>query len=121
MPLSAAGRKRAVRLASMLRDAGVRQIFTSDMTRTRETAAPLASRTGVTAEAIAAVDALVARLRSLPGGSVSLVVHHSNTVPAIVEKLGGPRMAAIDEEEFDRLVVLSRLASGKVQVLTLRY
>jgi phosphohistidine phosphatase SixA len=123
VPLSAAGRARARRLATLLRDAGVKQIYTSDLTRTRQTAAPLASKLGLTPEPVPAegLDALVAKLRALPAGAVALVVHHSNTLPTIVEKLGAPRPTGIAEDEYDRLLVLTRSAQDAVQVVTLRY
>jgi phosphohistidine phosphatase SixA len=123
VPLSSAGRARATRLASVLRDAGVKRIYTSDLIRTRATAAPLATRLGLTPEQLpaAAVDPLVARLRALPPGAVALVVHHSNTVPEIAQKLGAPRQPEIAEDEYDRLLVLTRSPQGAVQLVTLRY
>lgn len=41
LPLSAEGRSRAALLASMVRDAGISRIYTTEMVRTRETAEPL--------------------------------------------------------------------------------
>jgi phosphohistidine phosphatase SixA len=121
--LSAVGQQRAQRLAAMLKDAEVRHIFTSDMIRTRDTAAPLARALGITAEALPAtsVDALVAKLRALPAGAVALVVGHTNTVPQIAEKLGVAKVAPIAEGEYDRLLVLTRSADGTVRLLTLHY
>jgi phosphohistidine phosphatase SixA len=123
VPLSAAGRQRAIRLAEMLRDAEVRHIFTSDLTRTRQTAAPLARKLGVTPEPLApgAVDPLVAKVRALPAGAVALVVHHSNTLPEIVQKLGGPKLTELGENEYDRLMVLTRAPDGSARLVTLRY
>ena len=97
--------------------------YTSELLRTRQTAGPLGSRIGVTPEVVpaGAVDLLVGHLRGLPAGAAALVVHHSNTIPTIVEKLGGPKLPAIAEEEFDRLLVLTRSPQGAVQVVTLRY
>jgi phosphohistidine phosphatase SixA len=122
VPLSAAGKQRALRLAAMLRDAGIRQVYTTELTRTRETAAPLVAKIGVPSQVVTAtaVDALVGKLRKLPAGTTALVVHHSNTLPEIVEKLGGARVPAIADDEFDRLLVLTRW-SGGLGVTTLRY
>jgi phosphohistidine phosphatase SixA len=121
--LSAAGQARAVRLAAMLKDADVRHIFTSDLLRTRETAAPLARQRGISGHVMraAAIDDLVARLRALPAGAVALVVHHSNTVPKIAEGLGIGKVAPMAEDEFDRLLVVTRSADGTSRLLTLRY
>ena len=43
-PLSAAGLERAALLAEMLRDAGITHLHSTDLERTRDTAAPLARR-----------------------------------------------------------------------------
>jgi broad specificity phosphatase PhoE len=123
VPLSAAGKKRAARLALVLRNAEIGHVFTSELTRTRQTAAPLAARLGLTPQALPTsdLDALVARLRALPAGEVALVVHHSNTVPVLVEKLGGPRVPPIAEGEFDRLLILTRAPDGATRLVTIRY
>lgn len=123
VPLSTAGKARAAKLAWTLRDAGVRHIFTTELLRTRETAVPLATRLGVTPRVVlaAAIDDLVRALAALPPGAVALVVHHSNTLPPIVEKLGGARLPPVADDEYDRLLVVTRPQGGGPQVLTLRY
>jgi broad specificity phosphatase PhoE len=120
--LSTVGRERAALLAWTLKDANVTHIFASQMARTKETAAPLADKLKIEAEVVRAQDpkALVAALRALPRGSTALVVGHSNTVPAVVEGLGGPKVAPIGEDEFDRLLVLT-LDGGTTTVASLRY
>ena len=122
LPLSAEGRSRAARLASMLRDAGVDRIYTTEMVRTRETAEPLASQLRLSAEAVPAqdVDALVAKLRALPPGSVALIVNHSGTIPKIVDKLGGGSIDPIAEEEYDRLLIVTLSEKG-AHVVTMRF
>lgn len=45
--LTAAGRRQAARTAERLRHLGVRAVFTSPLRRARETAAPIASRSGL--------------------------------------------------------------------------
>ena len=55
-------------------------------------------------------------------GQVVLIIGHSNTVPAIVEALGGKRPAAIDDAtEFDRVFVLVVPKTGGVKVVKTRY
>ena len=121
VPLSAAGRERAQALAHLLRDAGIRAIITSQMIRTKQTADPLAQQQKITPEALPAdkLDAVVEKIKNLHGGAV-LVVHHSNTVPTIVEKLGG-MIAPIRDDEFDRLVIMTIPAQGVASLVTLRY
>lgn len=122
LPLSAEGRSRAAKLASLLRDAGVDRIYTTEMMRTRETAEPLATQLRVSAETVPVqdVDALVTRLRALAPGSTALVVNHSGTIPKIVEKLGGGTIQPISEDEYDRLLVVTLEKDG-AHLVTLRF
>ena len=95
------------RLAALLpaRVAGhpPRTIFVSDYRRTRQTAAPLAARFGLTPIAYDPADTpgLVARARAAPGPV--LIVGHSNTAPDIIEQLGGVRPAALSHPDFGDL------------------
>ena len=101
--LSAAGKARAQKLAAMLGDAGITAIYTTEYKRTKDTAAPLAAKTGVTAEVVLARDAvaLIAKIKSHKTGAV-LVVGHSNTVPAVVKALGGSA-ATMADDEYDSM------------------
>jgi broad specificity phosphatase PhoE len=101
--LSDAGKARAAKLATMLADAGVTAIYTTEYTRTKDTAAPLAAKIGVTAEVVMArdADALVAKIKAHTSGAV-LVVGHSNTVPAIIKAIGGSAVTVADNE-YDSL------------------
>lgn len=121
VPISASGRERAQALAHMLRDTTVDAIITSHMIRTQETADPLAQRKQITPAVLPAdrLDAVVEKVKSLRGRTV-LVVHHSNTVPALVEKLGGAT-TPIRDDEFDRLVIVTIPPQGTPSVVTLRY
>lgn len=53
-------------------------------------------------------------------GVAVLIVHHSNTVPVIAEKLGA-KIEPIADQEFDRLVVITIPTTGSPSVVTLRY
>lgn len=120
-PLSDAGHARAQALAQLLADAGVTAIITSDRLRTQQTAAPLAEARRLRAEVLPAdqLDAVVARIRSGRGGTI-LVVHHSNTVPALAETLGAA-IPPIADDEYDRVVMLTLPAEGPARALTLRF
>lgn len=120
--LSAEGHRRAAILAAMLRDAGVDRVFTTQMMRSRETAEPLVKSSGRAAEVIPVEDvrSLVEKLEGLEQGSLAVVVSHGSTIPRIVEQLGGGKIAPIAEDEYDRLLIVVRSASG-VNVTTLRY
>ena len=105
-PLSVAGEVRAQKLAAMLADAGVKDIFATELKRTQDTAKPLAIKTGVVVEQIGSKDTalLIARIQSHPN-DVVLVVGHSNTLPAILKALVGVDLAIADNE-YDNLFVV---------------
>jgi broad specificity phosphatase PhoE len=121
--LSGAGRCRAEALARMLADAGVTHIYTSEVARTQQTAAPLAKRLAIRPEAIPAKDvgALVAKLRADPPGGVALVVGHGDTLPEIVRRLGGGTVPPVGDAEYDRLLVVTLGGGNQASVVTLRY
>jgi broad specificity phosphatase PhoE len=75
-------------------------IYVSDTRRARQTAAPLASALGTAVKVYDPADTagLVRQVR-LETGTV-LVVGHSNTVPDIVQQLGGLRPEPIAETQF---------------------
>ena len=101
--LSEQGQRAAQRLAALLGDRRISAIFVSTTRRARETAAPLAARLGIIPAEYDPSDtpALVARVRQEPGPV--LVVGHSNTVPDIVQQLGGPRPADLTHPNFGDL------------------
>ncbi len=116
-PLSAAGRARAEKLASMLGGAGITAVYTTEFARTQQTAGPLARALGVTATILPSDDtaALVAELKAKHARDVVLIVGHSNTVPAIIKALGGP-VVTIKDDEYDKLFVLVP-ATGVLSVI----
>lgn len=120
-PLSAAGTERATRLARMLASAGVKHIFTTELNRTRQTAAPLAEATQVTAVPISSRDgsALAQQVRAATGNV--LVVGHSNTVPELLQQLGVKTPVTIGDSEYDNLFVVVRPAAGEPTLIRLRY
>jgi broad specificity phosphatase PhoE len=120
-PLSAAGEQRAARLASMLAAAAVRQIYVTEYRRTAQTAAPLATRLGLTPSVTAArdADALVAQLRRAEGNV--LVVGHSNTIPGLLTKLGVADTIALSDNDYDDVFVVFRDPAGKSSLVRLKY
>lgn len=108
--LAAAGRERAKALASMLKDADVKAIFTSEYRRTRQTAEPLARELNLEPTTIAAADtgALLQKLREATTNV--LVVAHSDTIPAILKGLGVPGDVDVSEA-YDNLFVVVRTPS----------
>ena len=111
--LSEAGRARAAALAEALRDAGVDAVLATQFRRTQLTAEPLAAALGVAPEVVRAEGGAEAHARAVADavrarhvGRTVLVVGHSNTVPAIVGALGGPRLEELCEGEYANLFVM---------------
>jgi broad specificity phosphatase PhoE len=121
--LSAKGKARAKALAELLRGAGVTHIITSEFQRTRETAAPLASALGLTAEQVPARDlpALVARLEALDPAAIVLVVGHSNTIPPMLTVLGWPNTLDLHEGDYDDVFVLAPHPGQRASMVRLKY
>ena len=102
--LTEAGQARAERLAEILSDKGLTHIHSTPYQRTLQTAAPIATQTGIEVQLYDASDlaAFADELRAMPG--THLVVGHSNTTPPLAAALGGDPGSAIDEKsEYDRL------------------
>ena len=98
--LTEEGQRNAARLADLLADDPPSSIYVSSSRRARETAAVLASRLNLTPRSYDPRDtpALVAAVTAETG--TVLIVGHSNTVPEIVERLGGTRPADLSESDF---------------------
>ena len=132
--LTEQGAARSQALARLLSTAGIKAIYTSQATRTRLTAEPLATKLGITPTAIAlkvsptnprqiteeSTKETVDKILSHAGGSV-LVVGHSNSIPDVIKMLGGDVAAVIDEKKFDDLFVVTIYAKGKAKVAHLKY
>ncbi len=104
--LTAEGQRQAALLASWFRGRAPAAIYVSDYRRTRQTAAPLAARLGLTPIAYDPADTpgLVARVRA--GPLPALIVGHSNTVPDIVAQLGGTRPGPLVHADFGDIWVI---------------
>ncbi len=121
-PLTAAGQVRAEALNHVLKDAGVQVVIASQFQRTQQTVHPTANELGLVVKVIDAghFDE-IAQQAMASVGSVSLICGHSNTVPDIIEALGGDAMADIEEDQFDNLFVVTKRKWHGTQVLPLKY
>jgi broad specificity phosphatase PhoE len=117
--LNAKGKQRAQDLARALEAADIRQVFVSSAKRTQLTAKPLLEQlAGVSAEIEDDVGSLAAKILAAAGNV--LVVGHSNTVPEIIAKLGGPTGLPL-LQGFANLFVLMLGGSGPAGVVQLKY
>ena len=116
--LSAAGRRRSKLLADMLAGSAIGAIFTSEFKRTKETAAPIAQRLGLSPVEID--DDITAAANQVRSASERvLVVGHSDTVPALISELGGPQVT-IPDTAFDRLFVL-HVGAAAADLVSMKY
>lgn len=128
VPLSPAGEERARALVGIARQAGVSAIITTQFQRTRLTAAPTAKALGITAEVVPAsgpvpehAKAIADAIRARHAGRSVLVAGHSNTVPAIVAALGGPKLPDICDDFYDDLFTVIVSADGTARMVHAKY
>ncbi len=119
--LSAAGNARAAELGRILHDADIEYVHSTDFIRTRKTALPVATKCGVKIGLYDAGDLprFVGQLKS--NGGRHLVVGHSNTTPKLVELLGGEPCLKIQEEEYDRLYIVTIDKDGVASTVLIRF
>ena len=118
--LTPQGQARARQIAATLRSAGIAHVFSTKAKRAMQTAQPLAGQLGLTVQTYDAAQAakFVQEIKKLPGAM--LVIGHSNTVPPLVQLLGGEPGPEIDEQtEFDRLYQLIIAPDGSVTTVRL--
>ncbi len=119
--LTEAGRARARALAAMVKDAGIRAVYSTDTRRTLDTAEPTA-------------EALAKRIEVYDGNELpdfaknlrargvrALVVGHSDTTPELVALLGGDAGSPIAPDEYDRMYLLTLFNDGKTSTTLLRF
>ena len=127
-PLSPAGEARAELLARMFGDSGavgrLNGIYVSDTLRSRSTAAPLASRLGITATVAPNDDSrrLASRVLSENRGKRVMIVGHSNTVPDIVAALSDRNdIPKMDDKDYGVMYIVTVPSIGRANVLRLNY
>lgn len=133
-PLSKDGIARSQALTRLLSSAGIKAIYSSQFTRTKQTGEPLAAKLGLTVTPfILKVNAAnprqiadestaeVANKILQHGGQSVLLVGHSNSIPDVIKALGGDVVPTIDEKKYDDLFVVTVYAKGKAKVAQLKY
>jgi phosphohistidine phosphatase SixA len=126
--LSPAGEARARALAVALQGTKVAAVFTTPFKRTNATAAPLAGANGITpiempvsggapAYAKGVADSIAAHY----AGRTVVVVGHSNTIPAMIAALGGPKMSDLCDNEYSTMFRVTLDGSTPAKVVASRY
>lgn len=127
-PLTEQGAQRAECLARMLGDLGVTALYATQFQRTKATLAPLAAALGREVTIIDAQDdaGWTRMLESLEPGARVVVAGHSNTLPGLVDAMGG-QLSGLDDDgniphdDYDRMVHVIRRGAGPVTHYTTRY
>ncbi|PJJ60226.1 phosphoglycerate mutase family protein [Hymenobacter chitinivorans] len=122
--LTPAGEARALALREQLGKQPIAAIFTTNTTRTRTTAAPLAQQLGLTPQVYDAKQqsALVERIKTEFAGKKVLVVGHSNTILETAEALGATRpVPTVQDNEFSYLLEVKLPAAGPATATARQY
>ena len=123
LPLSDVGQARAEKLASLLKDASISAIYTTEYLRTRKTAEPLAQalKVDITVIPKGGPESLVDRIRSQNRKDTVLIVGHSDTLPGLLKALGHAAEIKIAPQDFGNLFVVVPKGDGVPTFLRLRY
>lgn len=113
--LSEQGNARANKLATVLKDANLKAVYTTQYKRTQQTGLPSATQAGLQLEVRPATKEniqtytsdLLKEIQKKHRGETVLIVGHSNTVPEIIKHLSNVDVTTIGENEFDRLYVIT--------------
>ena len=111
-PLTIKGQARATKLADILKEKGISKIYSTDFTRTKQTAMPLAGLLGLEVD-IYDYSKLgeLAKEVKLMKGKAMLISGHSNTTPTLTnEILGDEKYQQLSEKEYGKLfkVIISK-------------
>ena len=124
-PLSTEGVGRSYRLRDMLKDAGITKIYTTDLRRTIETAAPFAAAARIVPVPFASNDAgagaLMASVRAVGPRDRVLIVAHSNALPDLLRAAGVTASIAIKDDEYDSLFIVVPQKGAPPVLIRLRY
>ena len=121
-PLTEAGHLRARAWASILRDSGIKAVYTSKKQRTQQTGAPIARALDIPMEAISRKDVagLVERIRTRHADEAVLVVAHTRTIPKLVKALGRSENGTIERSDYDNLFIIVPEGKNDATVMRLR-
>lgn len=116
------GKRRARKLAQMLKDININKVYSTNYKRTKKTVDPLSKSQKLKVEIYDNSQALYMQLaQDLTSENQNIViVGHSNTVPELIYLLSGQTVKEIPEDEFDNLYILHHI-NGKTKLVHLHY
>lgn len=121
--LSPVGVARAELLVRMFENSGLNAIYTSQYARTKLTAEPLARKSRIPLETVDAksTNKLVESILSKHSGGTVLVVGHSNTLPEIIEALGGGKIQEIEDLDYNNFYMVTVSGNGIAKVVRMKF
>ncbi len=117
--LTEAGKVRSAQLAKWFQDKDIKDVWSSDYHRTRDTVIPLLTQLGLELSIYDPGEQSVLVKQLLDRQRNALIVGHSNTIPELARLLCKCKIADMDESEHDRLIVIA-VVDGVTMVGTLR-
>ena len=120
--LTAEGTARAKRLAGLLQDETVTEVWSTDTRRTLATAAPVAEDHGLEVQLYEPehMYRMAERMRDKSG--VVVIVGHSNTTPVLAEAMTDrPEPAEFDESDYESLYRVDINADGEAVAYRMSY
>jgi phosphohistidine phosphatase SixA len=124
--LTAVGKTRAERLATIFKNAYLSRVITSNKKRTRETVDPIRKMLDPAIETMPAdvvPMVLPAELYQEDRGRKLLVSHHSNSIPMWFDFVSGStaKIPTIKDDDFGRFFIISTRQKGAAEIMDLRY
>lgn len=122
--LNEAGLARAAELSRVLKNIPLSAIYSTNYSRTTQTAEPVAAdhQLPIYIYNASALEAFAAEALEKHHKGVLLVVGHSNTTPDLLNVLTGTNdYTDIPETEYDNLFLVSVFEKGRAQVYHLKY
>ena len=115
--LSTQGIERAEEWVTILKDKGITQIYSTDYNRTQQTASPLAEALKLDVLSYDPRNLYAEDFQKKTKGHTVLVVGHSNTTPAFVNKiLGEDKFTDLDDNNNGALFKVTVKLNGKTEV-----
>ncbi len=122
-PLTDAGQQRAKAWADIIRDAGIKVVYTSKKRRAKQTAEPIIQALNIPLEIMPRRDVagLVDRLRTRHPADAVLIVSHTFIIPKLVKELGHSEDVTIERDDYGNLFIIVPQSESDPLVLRLRY
>jgi broad specificity phosphatase PhoE len=111
--LTAIGHQRAMYWSEVFKNVPFDMVFSTDYLRTQQTAAPTAMKKGLDLKSYDPKEMYSAEFQKITQGKTVLIVGHSNTTPAFVNKvLGEHKYKDIDDSNNGNLYIVVGTADG---------